>query len=242
MAAVFQVLSLLALLNPAQDILTPLAACQRGEGERGGICGEESDGMLNAKRPAEGTEKQGKKEKKIVVVGGGFAGISAARRLRGWGYQVLVLEAQNRSGGRVWTEELPLSGPGGGGQEGGVHSLGGGGVRGDRVMVDLGGMAITGTQGNPLVTLARSYRVALRELGETCNIYGSSGVRIDADVDAAAEQLFNHLLDKATRLTAGSAKKTTAYTSRTETCAAATCTAFRFCCTLVPLIRGSVAL
>ena len=99
----FQVLSLLALLNPAQDILTPLAACQRGERERGGISGEESDGMLNAKRAAECTEKQGNKEKKVVVVGGGFAGISAARRLRGWGYQVLVLEAQNRSGGRVWT-------------------------------------------------------------------------------------------------------------------------------------------
>ena len=88
---------------------------------------------------------------KVVVVGAGFAGVAAARRLRGWGYEVVVMEAQNRTGGRVWSRPWPS----GEGLDAGAEA-GGAGV------VDLGGMVVTGTQGNPLVALARSYGVALR--------------------------------------------------------------------------------
>jgi hypothetical protein len=42
-----------------------------------------------------------------VVVGGGPAGLSAARVLRNKGVTVTVLEARNRVGGRVQTESLP---------------------------------------------------------------------------------------------------------------------------------------
>jgi len=41
----------------------------------------------------------------VVVVGGGFAGLVAARELRAMGRSALVLEARERLGGRVWTEE-----------------------------------------------------------------------------------------------------------------------------------------
>ena len=41
----------------------------------------------------------------VVVIGGGFAGITAARDLQKRGYQVLVLEARDRLGGRTWSED-----------------------------------------------------------------------------------------------------------------------------------------
>ncbi|HAM01929.1 MAG TPA: hypothetical protein DCQ30_06825 [Acidimicrobiaceae bacterium] len=43
----------------------------------------------------------------VVVVGAGYAGLSAARRLHRLGVDVLVVEARPRVGGRVWTETLP---------------------------------------------------------------------------------------------------------------------------------------
>jgi monoamine oxidase len=42
----------------------------------------------------------------VVVVGAGFAGLSAAFRLHGWGIPSVVLEARDRVGGRVWTTRL----------------------------------------------------------------------------------------------------------------------------------------
>jgi monoamine oxidase len=42
----------------------------------------------------------------VVVIGAGFAGITAARELKNHGYKVVVLEARDRIGGRVWTSEL----------------------------------------------------------------------------------------------------------------------------------------
>jgi monoamine oxidase len=43
----------------------------------------------------------------VVVVGAGFAGLAAADELRRAGVEVVVLEARDRVGGRVWSRELP---------------------------------------------------------------------------------------------------------------------------------------
>jgi len=42
----------------------------------------------------------------IVIVGGGAAGMGAARRLAGSGLSTLLLEATSRLGGRAWTQEV----------------------------------------------------------------------------------------------------------------------------------------
>ena len=44
-------------------------------------------------------------EADVCVIGAGFAGLTAARRLAGAGKSVLVLEARDRVGGRTWTED-----------------------------------------------------------------------------------------------------------------------------------------
>ncbi len=39
----------------------------------------------------------------VVIIGGGFAGVTAARELRKQGQRVLILEARDRLGGRTCT-------------------------------------------------------------------------------------------------------------------------------------------
>ncbi len=48
---------------------------------------------------------------RVVVVGAGFAGLMAAWRLSQGGCEVVVLEARDRVGGRVWSQELVAGDP-----------------------------------------------------------------------------------------------------------------------------------
>ena len=70
-------------------------------------------------------------DRTVIVVGAGIAGLAAARKLRAQGYTVIVLEAQDRVGGRLRTD----------------RSLG--------VAFDEGASWIHGTAGNPLTALAQ---------------------------------------------------------------------------------------
>jgi monoamine oxidase len=73
---------------------------------------------------------------KILVIGAGMAGIMAARTLHDAGYDVTILEARDRLGGRTQTD----------------NSLGS--------SVDLGAAWIHGPDGNPLTPLAEQLGVA----------------------------------------------------------------------------------
>ena len=45
-------------------------------------------------------------EADVCIVGAGYAGLTAARRLTQAGKTVAVLEARDRVGGRIWTQQL----------------------------------------------------------------------------------------------------------------------------------------
>lgn len=72
----------------------------------------------------------------IVVIGAGFAGLAAARDLADAGQAVVVVEARDRIGGRVWTSRAW-----------------------DDTPLDLGASWIHGSRGNPLAALASRLRV-----------------------------------------------------------------------------------
>lgn len=77
----------------------------------------------------------GIKPGRCLVVGAGLAGLAAAKALKALGQEVLVLEARDRLGGRIWTSQ---QWPG--------------------VPLDLGASWIHGVRGNPLSGLADGLR------------------------------------------------------------------------------------
>ncbi|HEX2571812.1 MAG TPA: FAD-dependent oxidoreductase [Polyangia bacterium] len=54
--------------------------------------------------PPAGSDRSVASGERVVVVGAGIAGLAAARDLHENGYQVTVLEARERIGGRIWTD------------------------------------------------------------------------------------------------------------------------------------------
>lgn len=105
--------------------------------------------------------------KKITVIGAGLAGLAAARQLQQMGHEVLVLEARDRLGGRIWTSQqwsdLPL---------------------------DLGASWIHGTEGNPLTALADKLgakRMVTRY--ENSQTYGPEGRMLTASQERQLEKL-----------------------------------------------------
>src|ERR1700734_2696219 len=45
------------------------------------------------------------KKTKIVIVGAGIAGLAAAQELLANGFEVIIVEARNRCGGRIWVDD-----------------------------------------------------------------------------------------------------------------------------------------
>ena len=101
----------------------------------------------------------------IIVVGAGFAGLAAARELTRLGWQVLVLEARDRIGGRAWTTGL-----------GGAP-------------VDMGAGWIHGIDGNPVAEFARKAGVRWRESDFSSQALFLGGVRLSAAELREVEQL-----------------------------------------------------
>ncbi|WP_390618559.1 flavin monoamine oxidase family protein [Maricurvus nonylphenolicus] len=78
-----------------------------------------------------------KENERVIVVGAGIAGLGAANSLQSSGYDVVLLEARDRIGGRIWTE------------------------RSSGVAMDMGASWIHGIKKNPIAALAEKAKAPL---------------------------------------------------------------------------------
>lgn len=112
-----------------------------------------------------------KRRQKVIILGAGIAGIIAARQLQFFGFEVFVLEARNRIGGRVCTYKQ------------GEH------------IADVGSTVICGLGGNPLRVLEKQIpAMKLKRIGQKCNLYLNNEL-IDRSKDEVMETLFNNILE-----------------------------------------------
>ncbi|XP_074344200.1 lysine-specific histone demethylase 1 homolog 3-like isoform X2 [Apium graveolens] len=119
--------------------------------------------------------------KEIIIIGAGPAGLAAARHLQRQNFQVTVLEARGRIGGRVFTDRTSLSVP-----------------------VDLGASIITGVEADvatgrrpdPSTLVCSQMGLELTVLKSDCPLYDTvTGHKVPADLDEDLESEFNNLID-----------------------------------------------
>jgi len=112
----------------------------------------------------------------VIVIGAGAAGIAAARKLMEAGKRVMVLEARDRLGGRVWTVEF------------------------SDVALDLGAAWVHGYERNPLSERARAAGVTLKPsdtvlLGADLALFAQDGRRWTKAEREALEEQFDKVME-----------------------------------------------
>jgi lysine-specific histone demethylase 1 len=116
-------------------------------------------------------EVKEKRREKIIVIGAGVAGLIAAQKLQSFGFEVIVLEARDRVGGRVAT------------------------FRKGNYLADLGAMVVTGIYGNPITILAKQLDLELKKIKSQCPLFGPNGKLISKNKDEIMEREFNKILE-----------------------------------------------
>jgi monoamine oxidase len=112
--------------------------------------------------------------KTIIVVGAGASGIAAARQLHDAGHTVIILEARDRIGGRVWTD-----------------------TRLANIPLDLGASWIHGIQDNPVWELTQTYGITTHTTDyEDTITYSANGDLLSANAFAQWEGLLDDLLTR----------------------------------------------
>ena len=109
----------------------------------------------------------------VLVLGAGIAGLAAARTLTDKGLSVIVLEARNRVGGRMWTDA----------------SLG--------ILLDLGASWIHGVNGNPITKLAKDFGIkTIPTNGDNALEFAADGSELPDDEFDRMEALFEDIYEE----------------------------------------------
>lgn len=107
----------------------------------------------------------------VAVVGAGFAGLTAARQLTNFGFNVTVFEARDQPGGRAYTDVETFS-----------------------TGVDLGAILVVGIDQNPVAILAAQANASLRIIDSTCPVFDIDGKWVESEIDIQAEEQFSYLV------------------------------------------------
>ncbi len=119
----------------------------------------------------------GPREADVLVLGAGIAGLAAARTLVDKGLRVIVLEARDRIGGRLWTDT----------------SLG--------LPLDLGASWIHGVKGNPIAKLAKEFDAQTVVTNEDNGVvYNFDGSEIPDSEYVMMEDLFESIYDEVAQM------------------------------------------
>lgn len=112
-------------------------------------------------------------KKRILVLGAGLAGLAAAQELKKQGHDVIVIEARNRIGGRIWTSHTWADMP-----------------------LDLGATWIHGVKGNPITELANQTKAPrLFTYYQKTNTYNSQGLLLSETEANLLENLKQQIED-----------------------------------------------
>ncbi len=110
----------------------------------------------------------------VIVVGAGIAGLRAAHILQQNGRRVLLLEARNRIGGRIWTEDYA------------------------GLALDLGAAWIHRTGGNPITAVANQLGATLITTDyDDLKRFDASGKPLSAELNRRVEELLERYIGQA---------------------------------------------
>ena len=122
-----------------------------------GTSGPDTTSAPTSTSPAAAPPASTERNADVLVIGAGIAGLRAAEVLAANGRRVIVLEARDRLGGRIYTD----------------RSWG--------VPVELGASWIHGVENNPIAALAAAKGITTQATDYESAMYGADGQRLGGD-------------------------------------------------------------